>query len=231
MTERYTFRVDVIDKVSEEETNRRMEQLLKTFDKYIISYEISKKKLKPHYQGIIFTDMKHETYKKLCEKAFPEWKGKRGDKCGMRSFAIVRKDEYEIYCVKDGDIRYRKGYTDDEIKTLQSKSYQVIDKDQQSYEKKFSFNEIIVESFRSTYPKERLDDHIKMVNDTQRYKRDVFERIALEIRNWLMNEYDCLNKDFDCDILGRKVNMLMNKFLGDPFRKWYCMQSNLGHRF
>lgn len=149
MANRYTIRLDVLEgrsdipdekRVSEAITIERLELFLKCFDKYVVSYEISEEKKKPHYQGIIFTDMKYETYKKKAESFFEEWKGKRGDKCGLRSFAMVRKDEYEIYVVKDGDLRFVKGYTEEEIAELRSKSY-VKDSSKDKTKDKNNYNE------------------------------------------------------------------------------------------
>lgn len=103
----------------------RIREAIVEYPKYIISYEIAKKTKKPHYQGIIFTTCKNETYKKRLEKLFPEWKGTRGGKCGLRSFAPVKEDSWEVYIVKDKDIRFRQGYSDFEIEELKTKSYTV----------------------------------------------------------------------------------------------------------
>lgn len=121
---RYTFRLDVIPEVSVSDMERRIQSALDTYPKYCISFEISDKKKKEHYQGIVFGLTPYNTYKKYMENLFPEWKGTRGCKgAGKRSFAEVKKDEYEIYVVKDQNIKFKKGYTDEELTTLMQKSY------------------------------------------------------------------------------------------------------------
>lgn len=120
-----TFRVDVLAHISQDIIEQRIAEALKDLksEKYLISLEKAdgeSKKL--HYQGIIFYDMKYETYKKRMEAFFPEWKGERGKK-GARSFAEVRTDNYEIYVTKDYNFKFVKGYSKEEIDELYSKSY------------------------------------------------------------------------------------------------------------
>lgn len=126
---RYTFRLDVIPEVSVQDTERRIQAALASYPKYCISFEIATgDSKKEHYQGIVMGYTPYNTYKKNMETLFPEWKGTRGCKgAGKRSFAEVKKDEYEIYVVKDKNIKFKKGYTDEELKTLMEKSYQKSD--------------------------------------------------------------------------------------------------------
>lgn len=123
---RYTFRVDIIPDVDIDIIKKRVEQALESSEseKYLISLEEAKKTKKLHYQGVIYSSLKFMTYKKRMEGIFPEWKGTRGCKGqGKRSFAEVKGDSYEIYITKDDNIKYVKGYTDEEIQLLKSQSY------------------------------------------------------------------------------------------------------------
>lgn len=118
---KYTFRIDVIPQV--ENIEERITLALQPFEKYLIAFEEAEKTKKYHYQGIVFSTWGHEKYKKYMESMFEEWKGTKQNK-GKRSFAKVKKDEYEIYITKDGDFRFIKGYLADEVASLQEQSYQ-----------------------------------------------------------------------------------------------------------
>lgn len=112
-----TFRIDVLSEIKDIE--ERIKSALIDFSKYAIAFEISEVEKKPHYQGIVFSSQSSETYKKKMENAFPEWKGKRGDKCGKRSFAPVKElSSYQSYIFKDNDVRFILGYSDEEIASI-----------------------------------------------------------------------------------------------------------------
>lgn len=128
--EKYTFRVDVIPEVSEEQLAVRVQDALvkAESDKYLISLEVAEKTGKLHYQGIVYSKLNYNTYKKRMENCFPEWKATRGCKgMGKRSFAQVKTDNYEVYVTKDDNIKYIKGYSDDEVEQLKAKSYKKSD--------------------------------------------------------------------------------------------------------
>lgn len=132
---RYTFRLDDIPEktgISSEEMNSRLKKFFiehdSVFSRYIIANEIAVKTGKHHYQGVIFTDLKHSTYQKQVYKMFPEWKGKRGDKAGLISLAEVKKDEYIVYTTKDYNFFLIKGFTDSQIDELHKQSYQKVQK-------------------------------------------------------------------------------------------------------
>lgn len=125
MANSYTLRLDVIEDVSSEDTLKRIEDALCKYPRYMIYHEYAKETGKPHFQGIVWADEGHETYKKAMERLFPEWKGTRGCKGqGKRSFAPTKTSNYEIYITKDGDVRLCKGYSTEDIERLRAKSYQ-----------------------------------------------------------------------------------------------------------
>lgn len=138
----YTFRIDDKDADGKSFTGYDTEVIKTKIElflldqslassKYIIAYEKSDKKGKYHFQGIVWSPLKHSTYQKLCYKFFPEWKseGKRGNKAGLCSFAEVKNvDSYTVYTTKDYHFTYISGYTDDEIEALHKRSYHKVSK-------------------------------------------------------------------------------------------------------
>lgn len=96
-----------------------------------------------------------------------------------------------------------------------------------------TFNEIIMREFELPIDQGGFDHtRIYSIKD-ESYKDEAYYRIAREIRCWLMQKYTCLKKDFDCNILGRKVNLLMSEYGGRAFREWVRDNNNCAfeHRF
>lgn len=112
---RYTIRVD---KLSEKDGLTLM-KYLENYDKYLVYFEISQKTKKPHWQGVIdFPDMKtQKAAKTRLTTMFPE------HTTGKKSMTSVKKDTYEVYISKDGDLFASAGYTQQEIEAYASKSY------------------------------------------------------------------------------------------------------------
>lgn len=115
----YTIRLDKID----EKDGITLMKYLENYDKYLVYFEISRKTKKPHFQGIIeFVDSKaQKAAKTRFTTMFPNHTR------GKKSMALVKKDSYEVYITKDGNVFASKGYTEDEINALYSQSYQKTD--------------------------------------------------------------------------------------------------------
>lgn len=115
--ERWTFRVDASEEITREKVVKFFEETTEEdIPKYLIYYEISDQKEKPHYQGVLFTKIKENTMRLRIKRYF-------GVEKGSYSFAKVRKDQYEIYITKDGDQVCKRGYTDMEVFELYDKAY------------------------------------------------------------------------------------------------------------
>lgn len=116
----FTIRLDVL-------SDGDSEQLIKYLDKYnkyLVYEEVSDKTQKLHYQGIIIVedDKEYNAAKVRFTSMFPN------HKCGKKSMAKVKKDTYAVYITKDGKKFASRGYTDEEIEELQTKSYKKKDK-------------------------------------------------------------------------------------------------------
>lgn len=131
---RYTLRLDKISDTDELTLSKYLEKYMK----YLVYFEISQKTKKPHWQGVIeFNDEKeYKAAKVRFTSMFPEHKGSK------KSMTSVKKETYEIYISKDGDMFKCAGWTQQEIEQLQSQSYRKDDavKDaRNSFQKAFDF--------------------------------------------------------------------------------------------
>lgn len=110
-----TIRVDIIG----DKTDEYMERFLKKYEKYLIYEEISDEVKKPHYQGIIWVpdNKAYVAIKTRFSTHFNEWTK------GLKSMALVRKAQYEIYITKDKQLKWSKGYTQEQIEELEKQSY------------------------------------------------------------------------------------------------------------
>lgn len=110
-----TFRLDT-DRLGLEYTNSLIELFLKEndllFSKYIISYELGSETGKGHYQGFIIHHIQSTGYQTRCSRYFSNYKSSE------KSFAPVKKEFFKTYVCKDGNIKWSKGYSDEEIKDL-----------------------------------------------------------------------------------------------------------------
>lgn len=122
---KYTIRIDAkeVDEEYEEAQDSTKNRLLAFLndDRYtacMIYREYSSVVKKLHYQGVIELDEKDVSWHKerwsRMFKDFPK---------GKKSTALMKKDNYEVYITKDKDRVYAKGYTEEFIKELESKSY------------------------------------------------------------------------------------------------------------
>ncbi|MEO5351388.1 MAG: hypothetical protein H7836_17365 [Magnetococcus sp. YQC-3] len=116
----FTIRID--DDVSHSpSTLDRLTDFLQhhRYIKYLVYREVSAVTKKLHYQGIVEIEEKTRSSHRM------SWCNTFRDYSkGHKSTAIVKKlDEYMIYITKDKDKVLSKGYTDEEIEELQSKSY------------------------------------------------------------------------------------------------------------
>lgn len=106
-----TFRLDVGDR-DEDEVQELIKRWLDhhndKFEKYAIARETGDITGKIHYQGIIYVDTKAHSVNVM--KKFGKWKAHE------KSFAPVKNlESYKKYVKKQGDMRYYKGFTDEEI--------------------------------------------------------------------------------------------------------------------
>lgn len=101
----------------------RLKLFLEHYDVYCVYEEISDKKKKLHYQGwITFPDVKaYNAAKTRFSSWFKDYPG------SQKSMAIVKKEEYNIYVVKDKKPFVIKGISEERIKELESKSYKKSD--------------------------------------------------------------------------------------------------------
>lgn len=121
----YTIRIDD-DASHNPSTLERLSQFLQhqRYIKYLVYREVSDVTKKLHYQGIVDIEEKTLSSHRMswCH-TFSDYSK------GHKSTAIVKKlDEYMIYITKDKDKVLSKGFTDEEIEELQSKSYKKIDR-------------------------------------------------------------------------------------------------------
>lgn len=112
----YTVRLDILSP----EDGPKLIKFLEKYDKYLVYDEISDKKKKPHYQGIIW--YKDEKEAKAAKTRYTEMFGKTHPK-SLKSMIKVNTDNYEIYITKGGKVFCSKDYTEDKILELQTKSY------------------------------------------------------------------------------------------------------------
>lgn len=111
----FTIRLDVIDDTDADQLRKYLDK----YSKYLVYEEVSDKTKKLHYQGIIIVedDKEYNAAKVRFTSMFPNHKG------GKKSMAKVKKDSYAVYITKDGNKFASRGYTDEDIQLLQSKSY------------------------------------------------------------------------------------------------------------
>lgn len=223
---KYTFRLDVIDQVTEENTFTRIQECMKRFDRCCISYEIAEKTKKPHYQGIVYSDLKYETYKAYCNKFFPEWKGEGRGNGSSRSFAVVKQDTYEAYVCKQQDIRLLKGYTNDEIEKLKLEW-----KPKEVYFKKVvkskTLDEQIIEAF--SLEDELIEKLNKMVEN--KIHRDKVSIICRELAPWLTDHYRSLRKSFMIRVLAQKSMLILNHYFNDIWKGYMSLEVRLENYF
>lgn len=118
-----TIRVDIIGQFN---TDDLMAKFLGKYEKYLVYHEVSDEVQKPHYQGIVWVpdNKAYVAIKSRFSTMFNEWTR------GQKSMALVRKEQYEIYICKDKQLKWSKGYSQEEITQLESKSYKKDDKKQ-----------------------------------------------------------------------------------------------------
>lgn len=195
MSTAYAIRVDIIGDM---DTYGRMERFLSVFDKYLVYEEVADETKKLHLQGIIWTDRSDSAIRTRWTEHYPSdpWEAKYAKK---KSCAKVREDSYEIYITKDGNLKYNKNYTEEEIKLLQEKSYKKEDKKEKK--KNTIFFEIVMEKWNESRMKDKLKGG--------RGDRD-------DIIKWLLKEFHGLRKLWDTPILIRYANYL--EYDADPDR-------------
>lgn len=187
-----TLRLDVIDGKQVSDVEEVIKNILQSVhsEKYLISLEQGDETGKLHFQGVVYYpgDKSYEWYKKKCEEVTKEWKGGRGKKNGARSFAQIKDiQQYSIYVTKDGDIRFRLGYSDDEVNDLKSKSYKKVPKKEKDKVVKMSnYNEL------ANYCMQQMKDF-----DFKNIPlRGVAEEIAYYIQDYYLNNMKCEPNDF-----------------------------------
>lgn len=112
-----TIRLDVVD----DTVTTRLEEYLAKYDyPYLVYHEYATNTKKPHYQGVIHWPSE-SLFKSARVRLYTMFKDLTK---GRKSMACVRKDAYEIYITKDKDLRYRNGFTDEQIEELSSQSYE-----------------------------------------------------------------------------------------------------------
>lgn len=108
-----TFRLDVGSRGEDFVAEQISTWLAKNSDiilKYAIAYEIAEKTKKPHYQGIMYVDEKSKF-----ENIVRYWKDWKSSE---KSFAPVRDEKsYRMYIRKDGDMRFVKGITEEDMES------------------------------------------------------------------------------------------------------------------
>lgn len=120
---KYTIRIDAKEDELESASDSTLNRLLKflndtRYTACLVYREVSSEIQKLHYQGVIELDSKDVSWHKerWCRlfKDYPK---------GKKSSSIMKKDQYEVYITKDKDQVLNRGYTEEYIKDLESKSY------------------------------------------------------------------------------------------------------------
>lgn len=133
----FTVRLDEVEFC---DTQQLLEEFLhkhdKYFERYVICHEIAEVTKKRHYQGWIEVTCSRSNWQEMIQ-IFQKY-----DK-HQKSFKIMKKEEYRSYILKDDDLRYRKGVSDEEIEGWKSLSYKkdptTKEKEPTSYEKITAF--------------------------------------------------------------------------------------------
>lgn len=107
---KYTFTLRLDDVVGCD-TKLLLEEFLKehdeAFGRYVIAHEVSKDVKKRHYQGWIEATCARSSWQNWI-KVFPHARHEK-------SFAVMKKETYRGYVLKDGDVRYTKGVMEDQL--------------------------------------------------------------------------------------------------------------------
>lgn len=120
---KYTIRIDAKegeDENGQDSTKNRLLAFLNDnrYTACLVYRELSSEVKKLHYQGVIEVDEKDVSWhKERWSRLFKDYTK------GQKSTALMKKDNYEIYVTKDKDQVYTKGYTEEFIKELESRSY------------------------------------------------------------------------------------------------------------
>lgn len=112
-----TFRIDAREGVTADKVREFFDKYSDIFEKYLIYEEVADVTGKVHWQGIIYTESTIGSIREKVRRFFP------GMSTGDYSLAKVKTENYEIYITKDKKRLVSKGYTDDEINTLEEKSF------------------------------------------------------------------------------------------------------------
>lgn len=195
----YTFRVDNLESVN---TKEIIADFLLKYERYIVFEEIADKTGKLHYQGIVYSDQKSNTYRTYANKHFELWKGGQ-----RRSFADVKDlQKYMSYIYKGGNVAFRNGVSDEEYNDYCEKSSKVNNEIQERKKKRD------VQNFTQKYLS--YMDEKKVCGDQTypKYKESIRDKIIeLTVSFFLVN-----TKIWDKFIIRRFVNLYESRlFLGD----------------
>lgn len=193
---RYTFTIR-LDEIVGCDTKALLEEFLKehdeVFPRYVISHEVSKEVKKPHYQGWIEATCARSSWQNWI-KVFPHG---RHDK----SFAVMRKETYRSYVVKDGDVRYTKGITEDQLKVWRDASYTDKDLTQDSHKTRTGFTAIVdyVDEYIQVHPTETVSGW----------------KLAELIMKWYNENKKCEPNDFQIRNMCKSIQYELKR-RGDP---------------
>lgn len=206
MATTFTIRLDEI-----EETEQQLRDFLSAHDKfftrYVIAKEVAEQTKKRHYQGWIEVTCARSTWQNWI-KVFPHKKH-------QKSFAEMRSETYRSYAVKDGDIKFDKGVTDDEIAAWKAASYRKGDESTSGREKRKGVFEQIREY---------------IIEYKQKHATTEFDgwSIAKLIIKWYLDHNKCEPNDFQirsmsksiwCYIKSQGDSGLFDKYLEDRARQ------------
>lgn len=230
----YTIRIDYVSPYSEEFHEETLTDFLSKYEKYIVFKEISAKKGKLHWQGVVFTNQIHNTYRTKANAHFDHWKGHQ-----RRSFAEVGDvEKYMPYIFKDGNQRIQKGFTEEELNAWRVKSIAISNDIAIKRAKAVSFSHKIVQDFDewfSNQPKEaslvnypNFDEDVSSDDELDTGLRSVRRKIEQRetlaqfqikrkklVCRWVLDYFNTHTKVFDSFIINRFVNLLIYRYFPD----------------
>lgn len=226
-----TFRIDHLgDAYTDEYHEKLITDFLSSYEKYIIFREISKEKQKVHWQGIVWSHQKPNTFKTYANKFFDKWKGGQ-----RRSFAPVKKvKEYMSYIFKDGDVRMSKGYSEDDISTWMQISQEKTEEIEKKRKPRVSFTQNLLRDFDEWFQKQPkgedldyIDDADDMDDELNIYAQPIKRLSAVKRRDkiiearkhiicdWTLAYFNENSRIFDGYIINRFNNLLMYRYYPD----------------
>lgn len=219
MSDFYTFRFDY--EGHEAKLPVLLDYIKFNCSKYVIFNEVAKETKKLHYQGKIMPTKSINTFRRNLLKGFPMFKRSN------YSIAPIRKEGYDLYICKDGDVVINNVWTADEINDRQQQFNETADGFAAEAKKKAK----PLETWSQRVAKEMED---KIPNVIQTYMNlIVFEELG--IHEFTANEFQTFKNaklnmlEFMLDRMGNAVKTLSKSIINSLFygvTNHFLMKSN-----